>query len=86
MSARKQRWSEGVRREKKEIKRGRNRNQWRRRETRMLKKWRLREENIKKDKVRWQLKIKGEKEDRGQEQESGSRQGFMMGETPGCSG
>lgn len=60
MSARRQRWREGVQRKKKEIKRERNRNQWKGREieTGMLKKWRLREENIKKDKVRQQLKRK----------------------------
>lgn len=73
----------GCAKKKKEIKRRRNRNQWKRGETRMLKKWRLREENIKKDKVRWKLK---EKEKRRIEGRSRSRQGFMMGETPGCSG
>lgn len=70
MSAR--RWSEGVRREKKEIKRGRNRNQWRRRETRMLKKWRLKEENIKKDKVRWQLKEKEKRRIEGRSRRAGA--------------
>lgn len=57
---------------KKEIKRGRNRNQWKRRETRMLKKWRLREENIKKDKVRWQLKEKEKRRIEGRSRRAGA--------------
>lgn len=62
----------GAKKKKKEIKRGRKRNQWKRRETRVLKKWRLREENIKKDKVRWQLKEKEKRRIEGRSRRAGA--------------
>lgn len=38
----------------------------------MLKKWRLREENIKKDKVRWQLKEKEKRRIEGRSRRAGA--------------
>lgn len=69
-------------------------------ETGMVKKWRLKEGSIKKDKVRQQIKGKekrgiGDREagqewgvwmDGGKEHRSRNRQGFMTGERGGCSG
>lgn len=77
MSARRQRWREGVQRKKRERKRERKINaKERKTETGMVKKWRLKEGSIKKDKVRQQIKGK-EKRGIG-DREAGQEWGVWM--------